>query len=137
MISGLGGGEVGDFSGESDEEGLGAMFRKVLNAAEEYKSKMAERLDNNEIVKAQFEEEEDPGEEELLSANKPFKGALKTPKYRLPHNSAKPEEEYELEYVYGYRSADSRQNVSYNCEGKVVYMTAAVGVVLDGKTNTQ
>lgn len=86
-------------------------------------------------MKAQLED--DPGEEELLSPNKPYKGALKEPAYRLPHNSSKPEEEYALHYVYGYRCADSRQNVKYTCEGKVVYMTAALGVVLNQESNTQ
>lgn len=42
-----------------------------------------------------------------------------------------------LEYVYGYRCQDSRQNVFYNPEGKVVYMTACLGVILDQETNTQ
>ena len=48
-----------------------------------------------------------------------------------PVNNEKPDVNYELEYVYGYRSADSRQNVHYNSNGNAVYMTAALGVILD------
>jgi microtubule-associated protein-like 6 len=42
-----------------------------------------------------------------------------------------------LDYVYGYRCEDSRQNVFINKEGNAVYMTAALGVILDPRTNTQ
>ena len=44
---------------------------------------------------------------------------------------------FEIDHVYGYRCEDSRQNVFYNPDGKVVYMTAAVGVILDTKSNSQ
>jgi microtubule-associated protein-like 6 len=44
---------------------------------------------------------------------------------------------YNLEYVYGYRSADSRQNVFFNSTGQAVYMTAALGVILDFNSNSQ
>jgi len=39
--------------------------------------------------------------------------------------------------VYGYRSADSRQNVFFNKSGQAVYMTAALGIILDQSSNTQ
>jgi WD40 repeat protein len=39
--------------------------------------------------------------------------------------------------VYGYRCEDSRQNVYFNSHGQAVYMTAALGVILDQKSNTQ
>ena len=48
-----------------------------------------------------------------------------------------PDVKYELEYVYGYRCADSRQNVYLNNDGNAVYMTAALGVILDIGSNTQ
>ena len=48
-----------------------------------------------------------------------------------PVNPAKPDTIYNLDYVYGYRCADSRQNVFYNSNGQAVYMTAALGVILD------
>ena len=43
----------------------------------------------------------------------------------------------ELEYVYGYRCHDTRNNIFCSPTGKVVYHTAAVGIVLDSVTNKQ
>lgn len=54
-----------------------------------------------------------------------------------PVNNSPPDVDYTLEYVYGYRSEDSRQNVYFNSAGQAVYMTAALGVILDHKSNTQ
>jgi len=48
-----------------------------------------------------------------------------------------PEETYALDYVLGYRCADSRQNVHINAEGNICYMTAALGVVLDHTCSPQ
>ncbi|TNV82525.1 hypothetical protein FGO68_gene16014 [Halteria grandinella] len=48
-----------------------------------------------------------------------------------------PEEEFEVEYVYGYRTFDCRQNLRYNAKGQPVYMVAALGVILDTESNTQ
>lgn len=70
-------------------------------------------------------------------AVKPWIGAVKEPDDHPPVNKSPPDETYELEYVYGYRCEDSRQNVYYNPEGKIVYMTACLGVILDQETNTQ
>ena len=39
--------------------------------------------------------------------------------------------------MYGYRCADSRQNVFFNASGQAVYMTAALGIILDQSSNTQ
>lgn len=43
----------------------------------------------------------------------------------------------ELEYIYGFRSFDSRNNVKYLSNGEIVYFTAAVGVILDAQRNQQ
>jgi WD40 repeat protein len=43
----------------------------------------------------------------------------------------------ELEYVYGYRCHDTRNNIAYSPSGDLIYHTAALGVVLNKKTNTQ
>ena len=43
----------------------------------------------------------------------------------------------ELEYIYGYRCHDSRNNLRYTAEGRMVYHTAGVGVVLSQRNNTQ
>lgn len=62
---------------------------------------------------------------------RPWLGQIAEPTNHNPVSMEKPDETYALDYVLGYRSADSRQNVHYNKEGKVVYMTAALGVILD------
>lgn len=54
-----------------------------------------------------------------------------------PSNPAAPDAKFTLEYVYGYRCADSRQNVFFNSAGQAVYMTAALGIILDQSSNTQ
>ena len=54
-----------------------------------------------------------------------------------PNNPSPPDTHYALEYVYGYRCADSRQNVFFNSSGQAVYMTAALGIILDINSNTQ
>ena len=54
-----------------------------------------------------------------------------------PPNPSPPDTNYALEYVYGYRCADSRQNCYFNAYGQAVYMTAALGIVLDASSNTQ
>jgi WD40 repeat protein len=83
----------------------------------------------------EFSEEEVKGEKAM--AVLPFLGALIEPTKHPKINTAEPSVNYKLEYVYGYRSEDSRQNCYYTASGKIAYMTAALGIVLDPKTNTQ
>jgi microtubule-associated protein-like 6 len=82
-----------------------------------------------------FEVDEAVGEQTL--SIKPWIGQVAEPTNHNPVNSEKPDEKYELEYVYGYRSADSRQNCHFNGDGNAVYMTAALGVILDAGSNQQ
>lgn len=39
--------------------------------------------------------------------------------------------------MHGYKNEEARQNLFYNAKRKPVYMTAALGVILDPKTRTQ
>ncbi len=39
--------------------------------------------------------------------------------------------------MYGFRACDSRMNLRYNTSGNPVFMSAALGVILDKKANTQ
>ena len=48
-----------------------------------------------------------------------------------------PDATLELDYVHGYRCHDSRNNLRYTASGKLAYITAGVGVVMDSRTNTQ
>lgn len=70
-------------------------------------------------------------------AIKPWRGACKEPRDHPPINPEKPEQRYEIDFVYGYRCEDARQNVLYNSKKKVVYMTAALGIIFDAGTRKQ
>lgn len=48
-----------------------------------------------------------------------------------------PDRGLRLEYVYGYRGYDCRNNVFYTKTGSVVYHLAAVGIILNRETNVQ
>ena len=63
-----------------------------------------------------------------------------SPKIKINKNMAKapPENIIRLNYVFGYRAFDTRNNIYYtDDENKIVYHTAALGVVIDKKTNKQ
>jgi len=74
---------------------------------------------------------------EQFGAVKPWIGQIKEPTNHPPVNKAKPDEKYALEYCYGYRCQDTRQNVYYNADGNAVYFSAALGIILDKASNTQ
>lgn len=46
-------------------------------------------------------------------------------------NRSPPESQLRLEWVYGYRGHQCRNNIFYTKEGEVVYFVAGVGVVLN------
>jgi len=48
-----------------------------------------------------------------------------------------PENDLQLDFAYGYRGHDTRHNAVYNVDGKVVYASAATGVVYDGNEHVQ
>jgi microtubule-associated protein-like 6 len=72
-------------------------------------------------------------------AVKPWLGAIKEPSEvkKIPHADKKPKCTITLDYVYGYRCKDTRNNLRYITDTKVVYHAAAVGIVHDIETNTQ
>ena len=53
---------------------------------------------------------EEAGEGEQFMAVKPWLGAIAEPTSHPEPNASAPDEDFELEYVYGYRCEDSRQN---------------------------
>jgi microtubule-associated protein-like 6 len=86
-------------------------------------------------------EEDVVGEGDQFMAVKPWVGVTKN---TVPsgykqnkRDTEAPEGSLELEYIHGYRCHDARNNLRYTREGKIVYHAAAVGIVLDQKTNTQ
>lgn len=70
-------------------------------------------------------------------AVKPWIGAIQHPdNFKYPaDNKAPPKATLELEYVYGYRVKDCRNNLRYLKSGDLVYNAAAVAVVLNKKSN--
>jgi len=50
-------------------------------------------------------------------------------------DSNPPDAMLDLEYVYGYRCHDTRNNLKYGPNSEILYHTAAVGINLDAKTN--
>ena len=83
-----------------------------------------------------FEEEEVKQGEEFMAV-KPWIGAVKEPDNHPEPNSDAPDCCYVLEYAYGYRCQDSRQNVYFNSSDEICYMTACLGVILNKDSNTQ
>jgi WD40 repeat protein len=83
--------------------------------------------------------QQQPEEKELeWMATKPWLGAI-VPPTNLPHiDKSAPADNLSIDYVYGYRAIDSRNNVFYTAKSnEIVYMTAALGIVLNTDTNTQ
>ena len=76
-------------------------------------------------------------------AVKPWLGAIKEPQnfkplrlfilLRLPEK--KPNVNLKINYVYGYRAKDCRNNLYYLDDDRIVYHAAAVGIVLNPKDN--
>lgn len=82
-------------------------------------------------------EEEHVGAGDKWGAVLPFLGAIVAPTKPPTHVKDEPAENYALEYVYGYRTYDTTQNLYYTASNKIVYCAAALGIVLDPATNTQ
>jgi WD40 repeat protein len=111
--------------------------------------------DEQDLYEGMEEEENNPDyeegvlnfkEDELLmgeecSASRPWLGEVKasTPNnFVITKNAGDaPKEGIKLRYVFGYRAFDTRMNVKYSNEEKIVYHTAALGIVLDKESNEQ
>lgn len=53
-------------------------------------------------------------------------------------DTSAPKAQLDLEYVYGYRCHDTRNNLFYSHDGtKLLYHAAALGIIYDKATNTQ
>ena len=95
---------------------------------------MNEEEDDSEEKESDDEDKEE-GDEWL--ANIPFKGQMCEPTIMEKPNPKEPDEIYDLDYAYGYRCEDVRQNAFLTNTKKVVYMTASLGIVLDPSKNIQ
>jgi len=67
----------------------------------------------------------------------PCKEALVEPDTHPLVNPDEPNEDFSLEFIYGYRAGDSSMNCLYTSNREVAYFSAAVGIVLDPQNNAQ
>jgi WD40 repeat protein/Ca2+-binding EF-hand superfamily protein len=119
---------------EEDEAGDFIKEKRDRNKYFEEEEKAFEP-DDNEYEGLNVVGEEEKNE---FMAIKPWLGAIKTPSNpAMTHTSDKdPLVVVDLEYVYGYRSKDCRNNVIWS-NNKIFYNVAGVAVGLDPKSNTQ
>ena len=79
-------------------------------------------------------------EGDQFMAVKPWKGVVdnSVPDGFRPskRDGVAPDATLDLEYVYGFRSHDCRNNLRYTANGKLAYNTAGVAVVMDTRNNT-
>lgn len=92
-------------------------------------------LEQEEIEEGGFKIEQAQNDE--FMAIKPWLGAIKAPSDYISSNydHKKPNIDVELEYVYGYRAKDCRNNLFYK-NGSLYYFAAALGINLDISNNT-
>ena len=105
---------------------------------------------DKEITELQYEKQTNSSEwkdrleevDQLIEViiSKPRLAGLKEPKefIKPPYNQFLPPKiNFELEHIYGYHSKNARNNLSYLADNNIGYHTAAAGVILDPKTNSQ
>lgn len=90
---------------------------------------------------SELDEEGEPsilpeGAEAYLSS-RPWAGAISQPSAAPRPDPRKPLEDIRVEWVYGFRSMNCRNNVRYNVRGDVVFHAAGLGVVYDKKRDQQ
>lgn len=82
----------------------------------------------------------DPGIGDEFLAVKPCKGQMKPPTgFKKPSlkSLTAPDVNVELEWVYGYRGYDNRNNINCMANGKIVYYIAGVVCAYDPVKHSQ
>jgi len=95
---------------------------------------------SSELVSAkEMDSSKFPNTQELMIKSKYAKMLEGAPSDYIPrtNDAEPPESNLTLDYVYGYRCEDTRNNVRYNKGGEIVYHSATVGVVLKQSDNSQ
>ncbi|EEY63980.1 microtubule-associated protein, putative [Phytophthora infestans T30-4] len=92
---------------------------------------------NDRSVMEWREESFDDSAGDEFMAVKPWIGAIVAPTNAATPNSREPDLKVELEWVYGYQSELSKQNLVYNTHDEIVYHTAAVGIIYDSTNHLQ
>ena len=80
---------------------------------------------------------EEPDVPDQFMSIKPWKGAICAPTVEPHIDTSPPDVSYEIDFVHGYKSDVAIQNLYYNNKKEPIYMTAALGVILDTKNRTQ
>jgi hypothetical protein len=80
---------------------------------------------------------ESAGAGDQALATKPCAGAIIAPESAPAVENGEPNLNLQLEYIYGYRCFDTRQNVFITSSCDIAYMAAAVGIVLNTGSNEQ
>ena len=85
-----------------------------------------------------FEEEEvGAGDQAMVNMSGNINAMIPSSYSPSPADKEPANARLDLEYVFGIRCHDVRNNLRYNLDGKLVYNCAGVGVVMDKKANTQ
>lgn len=94
---------------------------------------------DDSIVTKNYKKAEPNGGDQFTST-KPWIGAIREPSNYVESGDVgeTPRASLELNYVYGYRGWDCRNNLGFaDSSSEIVYFIAGVGVVLTTETNTQ
>jgi microtubule-associated protein-like 6 len=78
---------------------------------------------------------EENGDE--FMAIRPWIGAIVSPTNVPIPNAKEPDLKLQLEWIYGYQSEFSKENLRYNAKGEIIYHTAAVGIIYEKKYHLQ
>jgi microtubule-associated protein-like 6 len=114
---------------ESEEGALDFVDGEELDRTNEQESVNAE-------LDGLFQLEGDAGADQFLAV-KPWIGAVVAPSNPPPITPAAPDNSLELEWIYGYRAQDARNNLRYTATGEIAYSGACAGIVLNPENWTQ
>ncbi|ETP32383.1 hypothetical protein F442_18894 [Phytophthora nicotianae P10297] len=118
---------------------------RVLNEGEQISAvpgsdKRLSLIEPEETTDSSAESEDEPFDDaagDEFMAVKPWIGAIVAPTNAATPNSREPDLNVELEWVFGYQSELSQQNLVYNAQDEIVYHTAAVGIIYDSTNHFQ
>ena len=107
------------------------------NKIEENQGSQEQKKEGNNNYDEGEEKEEGTGNYDPLLIICPYLGSIISPSQIPNYLLKEPSISYELFYVYGYRSEDSRMNLYYTSNDKIVYPSSSIGIVFNLKTNSQ
>ena len=138
MDFGAGGGIAPDVDHDLENE----CNPKELQNRSEKKQMVKDGIDfkvNKNKEDAGMFEEEQVGEGDQFMAVKPWLGVVthSVPTgYKPSKRDGESHATLQLEYIYGYRCHDARNNLRYTASGQIVYHAAAVGILHNPTSNT-